>query len=519
MRSSTYLFSFSVLVIILIGGGCSGTYDTTKKSELQQLRGKGPIRVLTVDSLLYTFETFSFTDSILSGQGILKRNGFVTQFEGSVPFRRIAFIERIEISYWKPVWMIPMLAGIISSFKTMLEGSTSTKFEIHRSGSCPFVYAYDGKEFKLEAEAFGTSISKAFEAQTFSLLTFLTPINGLLTVQVRNERPETHLLNSVQLFAADAGIASATVLDINNKLWPVHDANPPSAAHDHSGKDILPDIRRKDGRYWKSDLAHIAPFSGFRDQLELQFDLPQGASDATLIIHAVNTDLITEAYRSVSTILGDATMEFYHALEQDSQLQSEIREWIRECGLRIEVEHGTIWEEAGIMTPEANVAPFSRAVRISNLKSFQSPLHVRLSSLTDVWRIDAASIDFSPVQPLSMHSLEMISVNSSDKNNWENAIKSNDSSYALILPPNYISIQFDSVPVLKMQKPVYILATQGYLYEWFPKPKESSENLIANEMPSGDRVAMLKLIIQQKDLFLPPIYARWQSGTEENVEK
>lgn len=515
MRFSKYLFILSVPVILLLGGGCAGTYDTTKKSELQQLRGKGPIRVLTVDSLLYTFETFSFMDSVLSGRGILKQNGFITPFEGSIPFRRIIFIERIEISYWKPVWMIPMFAGIISSIKTMLEGST--KFEIHRSGSCPYIYAYDGKEFKLEAEAFGTSISKAFEAQTFSLLTSLTPINGRLTVQIGNERPETHLLNSVQLFAADAGKASSTVLDINNILWPVHDANPPSIAHDHSGKDILPDIRKKDGRYWKSDLAHITPFSGFRDCLDVQFDLPQGASDATLIIHAVNTDLITEAYRSVSTILGDATMEFYRALEQDSQLQSEIRGWIRECGLRIEVAHGTIWEEAGIMTPEANVAPFSRAIRISNLKSFQSPLHVRLSSLTDVWCIDAVSIDFSPVQPLSMHLLEMISVNSSDKNNWENAIKSNDSLYALILPPNYINIQFGSVPVLKMRKPIYILATQGYLYEWFSKSKESADNLITNEMPSGDRIAMLKLLVQQKDLFLPPIYARWQKGTDEKI--
>jgi hypothetical protein len=210
-------------------------------------------------------------------------------------------------------------------------------------------------------------------------------------------------------------------------------------------------------------------------------------------------------------------MEFYRALEQDSQLQSEIRKWMRECGLRIEVAHGTAWEEAGTMLPEANVVPFSRAIRISNLKSFQSPLRVRLSSLTDVWCIDAVSIDFSPVQPLSMHSLKMISVKSSDKNNWENAIKSNDSLYALILPPNYIDIHFDSVPVLEMRKPIYILAIQGYLYEWFSKPKESADNFVATEMSSGDRVAMLKLLVQQKDLFLPPIYARWRRGTEEKM--
>ena len=517
MKSSPALLSLYLFISLFIGSGCVGTYDTTKKNELRGLRGIGPIRALTVDTLLYTFETFSFTDSVLSGKGYMKRKELTVPYEGSVPFNRIAFIERIDYSYWKPLWMIPMLAGTIASIKSMLEGST--EFEIKRSnGSCPYIYSYDGEKFKMEAEAFGTSVSKAIEAQTFSLLPSLTAIDDRLRVRISNERPETHMLNSVQLFAADADDAASVVLDINNFLWPVYHAVPPSAAHDHSGKDILAEICATDGRYWKSDLTHIAPLSGFRDQLELQFDLAEGVSNATLIVHAVNTDLINEASRSVGTILGDATMEFYRTLEHEIQLQHEIREWIHDCSLRIEIAHGSTWEEAGVMPPEATVAPFSRAIRLSHLNNFKGPLRVRLSSLTDVWRIDGVFIDFSTVQPISMKSLEMISVTSSDKNNWENAIKSNDSLYALLLPPHHIDLQFRSAPVHRMRKPVYIIAAQGYLYEWFPLEKYSTDNFLSNNIPIGDRVAMLSLLIRQKDLFLPPIYARWQKSIEDEMK-
>ena len=515
MKSTTYLLSICILVAALIGSGCSTTNQVKTKIELREQNIKGPIRALTVDSLLYTLKTFSFTDSLLNGSGTLKQNNQISPFEGSIPFNRIVFIEGLETSNWKAAWVIPMMIGVFSGLSGMMEPAI---FEIYRptaGGSCPYVYAYDGTQFKLEAEAFGTSVSKALESQSFSLLPSLVPVDGRLTVRVGNERPETHLLNSVNLLVADARGTSSVVLDINNVLWQLPHAVPPVAVHDHSGKNKLTYIASKDRLYWKSDLAHTAPFSGFRDELEVQFDLPQGTSEATLVIDAINTELITEVYRSVGAVLGDATLLFYDALERDLKLQSNIREWIRECNLRIEVADGADWKEVGMMPPEANVVPFSRAIRISNLGSIQGPLRVRLSSLTDVWRIDAVSLDFSPVQPLTLHPLEIISVNASDKMDWESAIKCNDSSYALILPPNYLDITFNSGTALGMQRPVYVFAAQGYLYEWFPTQTELASSVISESMNDGDRIAMLKLLIGQKDLFLPPIYAGWRKTIEE----
>jgi len=516
MKYAICFLGLFILVAALIGSGCFATYELKTKADLQQREGQGPIRALTVDSILYTLETFSFTDSLLSGRGTQKQNGLTAQFQGSIPFSHIVFIEGLETSFWKTVWVVPMVAGVIGGLLTVM--TEHPQFTISRpsGSSCPYVYAFDGTQFKLEAEAFGTSISKALEAQTFSLLPSLVPVDGHPTVRISNERPETHLLNSVNLLVADARGASTVVLDIDNVLWPLPHAVPPAAARDHSGKDILSDLVKKDNRYWKSDLARAAPFSGFRDKLEVQFDIPQGTSEATLVVQAINTELITEVYRTVGAVLGDATLSFYQALERDPELQRIIREWIRECNLRIEVANDTNWKEVGMMLPEANVVPFSRAIRIGNLGGLQGPLRVRLSSLTEVWRIDAVSVDFSIVQPLPLHPLEMVSVSASDKMNWESAIKSSDSSYAVILPPNYLDITFDSAPTLGMQRPVYVFAAQGYLYEWLPTQTEPFSSVFSEATTGGDRVAMFKLLIERRDLFLPPIYAGWRKAAEQD---
>jgi hypothetical protein len=512
MKLNTWFFFTFVSSGVLALGGCSATYQTNQESELKHLNGIGPIRALTVDSTLYTFDEFSYTDSLLSGTGSLTRAGQSSPFKGSVPFRRIIFIERTETSYWKPVWAFPMLVGFGASSYGLL--NSHAEFNMYRpsGSSCPYVSSYDGKEFRLEAEAFGTSISKAFEAKTYSILPSLTSVDGLLKVRISNERPETHLINSVNLFAADTHEASSAVLDTENLLWPMMHAVTPTAALDRSGKDVLTDVVNKDRRYWKSDLAHVTPFSGFRDQLEVDFELPANASEATLAIHAINTELISEVYQSVGALLGDATLEFYYALEHDTQLQHNVREWIRDCSLAIEMENENGWTEVGRIPPEATALPFSRAIRLRSLKSLHSPLRFRLSTLTDTWRIDAVSIDFSPAQPIAMVPLQMITAIASDGRDQRAVIESGDSSYALILPPQHIDVTFNSAPTRRMQKPMYVLAAQGYLYEWFPSPPATASSLVSKSTSGADRVAMLKLLMQQKDLFLPPIYASWQKG-------
>lgn len=516
-RSASRIAVLCAPIAVSVIIGCLSSYDTTDARDLSRLNGKGPLRALTVDTTLYTLDTFTFDDSTISGSGFSKHGAITAPFSGTLSMGRILFIERLEVSTWKTVLFVPMALAVIAGVAWTMSEAQGRLYIRPNSGSCPYVYAFDGNAFRMEGEAFGTSLSRAFEAQTLCALPDLVPANGALTIRLSNERPETHLINSVRLFAADARDATAVALDIHDVLWPVSKAISPSAAHDDAARNILSEIARTDQRYWKSSLAHTSAFSGFRDTIDLMFDAPRGLGEATLVIHAINTNVIDEVFRAMGAVLGDATMQFYAALEHDTLLQQSVRSWKQESSLRVEVEHGGEYRFVGVMPPEANVAPFTRAIRITGLDTTHGPLHVRLSSLTDVWRIDAVEMDFTPAKPIPVQPLKMLSVTSSDSKNWNEAVAAMDSQYALVLPPNHIDIAFDPAPAMRMRHPVYVSAVQGYLYEWLPSAKSPASPVSAAGIDGSDRIAMLQLLMHQKDVFLPSIYSAWRHNTGESV--
>ncbi len=499
---------FAILAVLL-ASGCAVSRNTTTKWELFEMRGIGPLRALTVDSRLYSFDRFAFNDSLLRGVGTMRYGGITQKFEGTVRFDSIAFLERKEESFLQGAWVVPMAVVAGMGMLTILE-KPHFLIQHDQNSSCPYVYSFDGKEYKLDAEVFGTSVSKAMEAKTFSILPSLIATDGSARIRVSDERPETHMVNSVQMFAADAGQNAGTALDTENRLWPLPNAFSPVTASDHSGADILDDISVRDKRYWISDLAGCSAKTGFRDRVELEFMTASDGKEATLVVDAINTELIFEVYRSIGALLGDATLEFYQALETDTVLQRCVRDWLSDCSLTVEVHDGTDWKRIGHFMPEANVAPFRRAIRIALPAGASRKLRVRLSTLTDVWRIDAVTLDQSQVEPLPMQELRMTSAIASSNADMRRQLAAVDSSYAVMLPPDHVDIAFDAAPVAGMRSPVFVVAAQGYLYEWFPTQDEDNGEQLTASLDGQERIALLKSVLQHKEAFLPPIYREWK---------
>ncbi|MDR8394401.1 hypothetical protein NC796_24850 [Aliifodinibius sp. S!AR15-10] len=509
MKYPVLQISIILLLTSLFLDGCYTSQSVTSFTELEDADSDlDAIRALTTDSSLYTFETFSFTETTLRGKGTVKKENATEDFEGALSFTDIVFIERLESNGWKALWIVPMSIAIASGVVLLMEPS---EFNMRRpsEGSCPFVYSYNGSSFVLEGEAFSTAISQALEAQSYHVLSSLVPSGNELTVRVRNERPETHLFNSVDLFVVDAKGANTVVLDTQNRAWPIYYPIPPVTAQDHSGTNTLHYVDKKDGNYWKSDLKNIFHNAGYRDTLQGQFEIPPGTSEVTLVVDAINSRLITEVYRAAGGIIGDEALSFYHTLEHDPDLKSYFEDWIQRSSLLVEVAVGDSWQEAGRILPEANEVPFTRAVRLQNLDNTGQPLNVRVSSMTDVWHIDALSVDVSKQPPLEMYPLEMTEAVKSGNVNVDQLVTKSDSLYAITLPPDYIDLVFDGTPAAGLEYPVFIFAAQGFLYEWFPEAGDFVTVAAKNWMNKVDRKEMLKRFKQQENLFLYSIYSRW----------
>lgn len=508
MKTINYYYLSAILLsILLFVNGCipsSRTVDTMKDLREAQRKDQ-PIRILTADSRIYTLNPYYLNGNSISGNGTVEYKNDKKGFSGEIPYSDIELIERLKPNLGQGFWIIPASLAITGGLVTLMEPQ---EFTIERiEGSCPFIYAYDGTDYKLEAESFSTSISKALEGQTYHHLPSLKPVDNKLKIRVANERPETHIFNSMELFMVDALDASSIVLDVNNKVWPVYYEQAPRSASDHSGKNVLETVATKDHEFWETDFKSANVELEFQDELTLTFDLPANTENATLIINAINSDLINDMYSAAGAIIGNKALDFYHTLESDSELKNFFLKWIERSSLLIEILTEEGWEKAGSLRPEANEVPFRRAIRLKNLSEKTSLLTIKPSSLTDVWHIDAVSIENSSTKPLNMINADLLSITSS--NNYKGvrqAISENDSSYTIILPPDYLDLEFDAEKSLSMQNPQYIFSARGYLYEWFPQTNNSVNSRFSEWFDDVAPHNKRELFDQYEDIFLYAIY-------------
>lgn len=504
-----------MLLVVAFTVSCSSSRPVKTQNELTEARYSGdPIRILTEDSNYYTFDSFSYDDSTITGvwsRGFGKSEEI---FEESLYFEDIVFIERLKTNNWKGLWLVPATISLAGGVVSLMQPSN---FEITRpEGSCPFLYAFDGSEYHLEAEAFSTAISKALETETFHVLPNLVPKGGELKVRISNERPETHLFNRIRLHAVDAPTESEVILDIYNRAWALSEARPPLMGQDIHGIDVSRAIREKDGTFWKSDMDMDFARSGFRDTLVVKFRKPDGAEEALIRVDAINSTMINEIFGLAGSLVGDETLGFYQTLERDPELQRYFKGWIDRSSLLVEIKRQTGWVEAGRILPEANEVVFSRGMLLENLRETDGEfLTLRISSMADVWHVDALAVDFAAA-PLAMEPVPLLSLEVSGpagESAMLEAIRDNDSTYAMILPPDYMDLTYDATSTGHMINPTYVMSARGYLYEWLPENGGIPEGLIPNRFRNMDSSDMIAFFTHQEDLLLRTVYKRWQQGS------
>jgi tetratricopeptide (TPR) repeat protein len=188
--------------------------------------------------------------------------------------------------------------GFVES-KFRVEGGKTWSFpESERvSGSCPSVFAWDGRGFHFISDAFisgpmGVPMrpGQYFPPDHDEYLRIpgdsLRADHGRLRIAVTEELREAVYLDQVKLFAVDHP-AEVEVYP-NEYLMPgelpdfklhvLSAARPPLAAHDQTGADVLDLIRAADQRY-PANFRRL-PYDGFAEPQGVEFLLPEGAARA-----------------------------------------------------------------------------------------------------------------------------------------------------------------------------------------------------------------------------------------------
>lgn len=499
-------YSTTIALILLCEGCFSVTTDITTIAQLHYYQSvtRNDIRLLTVDSSVYELWDFVLRDSVLDGSGIRITETNRSPFSGQLPLSSIVYIQGRKTSFGRSLLNTAMI-GFVGV--CVMAASEHHGLNVFRptAGSCPYVYAWDGSGYVLQGEVFGTSFGKALETTTACMLPAVSPRGGVVPVRVSNERPETHYIDAIRAYAFEAPESATVLLDNNHRAWPVLQPQPPL-------RSPAAELDKRDGVYWTSDLGNTYPGGNNRDVVELTFpSVRDGAG--SLVIHALNTELVNAVYDMVFGFLGDESLRFLYQVENDSDCIRTLRDWIAECSLSIDVWREGRWVCEGSIAPEANAAPFSRVVRISSEGVTEDFVRVRLSSLADMWKLDAVALDWTPVEPLKPHPLAMRRARQSEGGSVSRALGARDGDYTVLLPGESIELEFQKHRQSHGTTVAYALEATGYLYEWPLEdrvPRHPVYEPVAYEAGRHDRVSVVNFLIRHKELFLPLVYERWR---------
>jgi hypothetical protein len=177
-------------------------------------------------------------------------------------------------------------------------------------GSCPFVYAFDGKAWHFVADCqsgtpLGLPVATGVYLPARSNETILVPgstlapKDGVLRLDLAEEFRELFYVDQVVLRAIDHPEGARPVLNEGFKVehfpafavHPLDDLRPPVAAHDQSGKDILDLVKAKDGKHWKGFEPLDGQYTGLAREWAITLDFgdlkgggPGGASPRVLLV-------------------------------------------------------------------------------------------------------------------------------------------------------------------------------------------------------------------------------------------
>ncbi len=508
-----------VLTFVLVLAGCLSNERIFRSSQLRNPDRRGPVYVFTRDSALYKLDKCELRDSLLLGSGTREKDGARQRFEGELPLKNVRTIETMSFDFGKTV----LALGVTVAFGVVAAGylggtdglASSEQVTYHGpsggggGSSCPSIYSWNGSEYQLDGESFGTALGKMLEMKSVTVLPSLRESGGAWNVRIMNERPETHFINQVEMNAVEVDESAAVVADGEGTLWQIAAPVEPVRARANGSTDISPLVRQKDRLYWETDTLHLADATDFEDQVEAEFSVPAGAASGSLVISAINTDFSTPVYRSICRFLGDDAGAFTWSIEHDSDLVRSIRSWIDESSLKISLWNGTDWKQIGSLLPEATAASFSRVVRFSVNQVSGGVVKLRLSCLKDVWKFDAIQVDWSPSYPLRPMPVKLLSALGSDGSDCTGLITRPDAGYLVLLPPEKAELRYRAIAPSPGKKIVCALGVQGYLHEWIDRSGTASLPSWCALIPSSQRLDVLKELLQHPAVFLPPIYAEW----------
>lgn len=277
-------------------------------------------------------------------------------------------------------------------------------------GSCPYVYAHDGRGFVLEGETLVGALNQGARRSEAMVLPSLRPERGQYRIRLATELEEINYLDAVGLEIVRHRPGVRVVGDGQENLYGITDTISPLRAVDAKGIDRIAAVLRDDGKYWEAVHRDTKLAGKIRDWLVLDFPRPKAAKRAKLVVRGRNTALSQEAYHAYIRQFGPGFPRLLRVTTSWPWYRPTLEGLLKDAGFSI----GLAVREAGRWTPAGSIGPVgpagiqSRALDLALPAEPASRLRVRVAVLPGSWLLDSVQVSYEERQPIEGRLLEPV---------------------------------------------------------------------------------------------------------------
>ena len=446
MIASRNTFSVIIVISLLLQSiGCTKYKSIVVSPQSPEKLWEGlELKIEILDGNYYVVRFVQFGEDSLQGIDIN------TNERISISHDEIKSIESVKPDEGKfdLIW-IPLLVAGTLVFRVIFTE------EIHHhhhalSGldcGCPRIYSFDGDSYILNADVLTGALSPSLQYEDVSLLENIKANEEIYSIQVKNEVYEVQYLDRISLTKVEHPIGTIVLLDkfgiphtLQNLLKPIY-------AYDNKGADHQQVLSNIDSIGWGANVSDYDignNNSPNMDAIEIEFERPNSAVSAKLVIRAKNTTRAENVISDLIQIIHPNLNGWLKSLEEDEFELVKLKEKIRRGFLKIEIMREQEWEPLANLRMLGSATSRTQLVPIDSLDQQSQGLKLRLSALKGTWDIDYIAVDYSIDKDAIVEELSPLLKNGSNSIGGLALIHEKDNNHLVIPPGGTFNVNFSA---------------------------------------------------------------------------
>ncbi len=361
-------------------------------------------------------------------------------------------------------------------------------------GSCPTFYSTQNGEEELKAEGFSSSIAPSLEENDLDALSGVTPDRQRVTLTMKNEALETHVVRRADLLAVPQKNPSLPVyVDLDGNFWQISREIQPDYCQGEQNS-CLKEVRKLDGRERTrpADSTNLAA----REQIEIGFDKVRDGDGSYGIVIGQRQSLITTfLFYQALDYMGPEVGNWYAMLERMPEYFDEKALLHRLGGIQVQAQNAAgNWQTIRTIKERG---PLATDVNLIEIPDELDPTTIRLDMARGNYRIDYVSMVQLEKQ-VSPKRLEPTHIVHNDTADTNARTKLTDSTRTLTtLPGDVYTLQYQ---LPDQDNYTLFLDSKGYYIEWMrPQWMQKSEPEKISELLFETEQALKRLAPVYKD--------------------